>query len=110
MNIDKKSQDMFASKAIESTDAEPTGETITDDVWNVTFDDSDSNRLRWADKNMAQRLFTILIGVLRGAAVLGLLYLFIIGLDLLGSAFQIVGGTTAGRAFRNSDLFNNPSM
>lgn len=93
--------------AYDNATAEPTADLITDDVWNVTFED-DSNRLRWAQKNLAQRAFTVLIGVLRAALVLGLLYIFIIGLDLLGSAFQIVGGTTAGRAFRSSDLFNNP--
>ena len=96
----------FEAAGIKAAEAEPE-ELITEDVWNVTFED-DSNRLRWSQKNLAQRAFTVLIGVLRAALVLGLLYIFIIGLDLLGSGFQIVGGTAAGRAFRNSDLFNNP--
>merc|ERR1719163_1822364 len=37
-----------------------------------------------------------------------LLYLFIISLDLMANSFRILGGKTAGRTFRNSDLFDNP--
>merc|ERR1719163_1047293 len=37
-----------------------------------------------------------------------LLYLFIISLDLMSNSFRILGGKTAGRTFRNSDLFDNP--
>merc|ERR1719163_2296388 len=37
-----------------------------------------------------------------------LLYLFIISLDLMANSFRILGGKTSGRAFRDSDLFDNP--
>ncbi|KAJ9465798.1 hypothetical protein DIPPA_19218 [Diplonema papillatum] len=41
-------------------------------------------------------------------AVFGVLYLFIIALGLMGSAFKILGGRSSGRTFRDSDLIANP--
>merc|ERR1719352_1954971 len=37
-----------------------------------------------------------------------ILYLFIISLGLMANAFRILGGKTSGRAFRDSELFDNP--
>lgn len=71
-------------------EVEPSASAPEEDVWNVQFED-DADRLRWSQKNGAQRAFTVALGAMRGIAVLALLYIFIIGLDLLGSAFQIVG-------------------
>merc|ERR1719440_385869 len=40
--------------------------------------------------------------------VFGLLYLFIVSLGLMGSAFKILAGKTAGESFRNQEIFDNP--
>merc|ERR1719335_167730 len=37
-----------------------------------------------------------------------ILYLFIISLGLMANSFRILGGKTSGRAFRDSELFDNP--
>ncbi|CAG2211305.1 NPT [Mytilus edulis] len=40
--------------------------------------------------------------------VLGFLYFFICSLGLLGAAFQLLGGKTAGKVFEQSELLSNP--
>ncbi|XP_021379151.1 sodium-dependent phosphate transport protein 2B-like [Mizuhopecten yessoensis] len=40
--------------------------------------------------------------------VFGFLYLFICALGFLGDAFKLVGGKTAGKAFRENELLSNP--
>ena len=48
------------------------------------------------------------INIFKACLVLTFLYLFICSLDLLGAAFQLLGGRTAGAAFTNSELLQNP--
>ena len=67
-----------------------------------------ANHIPWKNKTGKQRAVYLGQILLFISLLLGLLYLFIISLDLLGSAFKILGGPTAGRAFRESDVLNNP--
>ena len=46
--------------------------------------------------------------VARTMCVLGLLYLFICSLDLMGSAFKLLGGKEAGRVFSQNKIISNP--
>eukprot|EP01134_Creolimax_fragrantissima_P005608 CFRG5608T1 len=75
------------------------------DVWDQVFVD---NGLKLKDMNNKQKAWTATYMFLKLVVVLGLLYAFIIALDLLGSGFQVLGGTQAGLVFRQSDLFDNP--
>ncbi|XP_046577075.1 LOW QUALITY PROTEIN: sodium-dependent phosphate transport protein 2A-like [Haliotis rubra] len=47
-------------------------------------------------------------GILKILGIVCLLYLFICSLDLLGNAFQLLGGKAAGKVFTQSDLLLNP--
>ncbi|PVD35713.1 hypothetical protein C0Q70_02676 [Pomacea canaliculata] len=48
------------------------------------------------------------LGVLKVTGVLSLLYMFICSLDLLSSAFRLLGGKTAGNVFQENELLQNP--
>jgi solute carrier family 34 (sodium-dependent phosphate cotransporter) len=37
-----------------------------------------------------------------------LLYFFVCALDILGSAFRLIAGVTAGQVFKSSTLLTNP--
>eukprot|EP01135_Chromosphaera_perkinsii_P003462 Nk52_evm31s243 gene=Nk52_evmTU31s243 len=69
---------------------------------------SAANHIPWSRKTNKQRAVAVGKTLLFITLLVGLLYLFIISLDLLGSAFKILGGPTAGRAFRESDILDNP--
>lgn len=76
------------------------------DVWNIEWKDTD--RWKWDTLNSKQKCFSVFLGFVKFCLVWLLLYLFIISLSLLGSGFQILGGTSVGEIFRNSQIFNNP--
>ncbi|KNC76905.1 hypothetical protein SARC_10621 [Sphaeroforma arctica JP610] len=78
---------------------------VSEDVWNHVFVDSG---MKLGDMNGKQKLWTAFYMSMKLLVVLFALYVFIISLDLLGSAFQVLGGTQAGKVFRQSDVFNNP--
>ena len=82
------------------------GENEQPDVWNVL--DFHTNEKPWVEKNGAERAQWLLVLFCKVVLALLLLYMFIISLGLMANSFRILGGKTSGRAFRDSDLFNNP--
>ncbi|MBN3286319.1 NPT2B protein, partial [Polyodon spathula] len=46
----------------------------------------------WGELNCAGKLRRVFMGTLKGVLLLGFLYFFICSLDVLSSAFQLVGG------------------
>ncbi|KAJ9462196.1 hypothetical protein DIPPA_07814 [Diplonema papillatum] len=64
--------------------------------------------LSWSDQTAVGKTVSVLEGVGKLCCVVGVLYLFIIALGLMGDAFQILGGRSSGRTFRDSELLANP--
>lgn len=46
--------------------------------------------------------------IFKPVLIIGLLYFFICSLDLMSSAFRLLGGKEAGEVFSQNDLLNNP--
>jgi sodium-dependent phosphate cotransporter len=76
------------------------------DVWNVT--EFTTTEKTWTEKNTSERLAFVATLFLKAVLALLVLYLFIISLGLMANSFRILGGKSSGRAFRDSDLFDNP--
>ncbi|CAH6788668.1 sodium-dependent phosphate transport protein 2C [Phodopus roborovskii] len=58
--------------------------------------------------SMASRLLQVAIGFLKACGLLGSLYLFICSLDILSSAFQLLGSKMAGDIFKDNVVLSNP--
>uniref|UniRef100_A0A3Q2E598 Sodium-dependent phosphate transport protein 2B n=1 Tax=Cyprinodon variegatus TaxID=28743 RepID=A0A3Q2E598_CYPVA len=54
------------------------------------------------------KIMRVLTAIVKLILLLGLLYLFICSLDVLSSAFQLVGGKAAGDIFQDSAVLSNP--
>merc|ERR1719265_10462 len=63
---------------------------------------------QWGEKNGVERVQDVLMTLFKVVLVLLLLYMFILSLGLMGGAFKVLGGKTSGKAFRQSELFDNP--
>ncbi|KAM9849275.1 sodium-dependent phosphate transport protein 2B-like [Aulostomus maculatus] len=64
--------------------------------------------IKWSELNTKEKILRVLTGVVKLALLLGLLYLFICSLDILSSAFQLVGGKAAGDIFQDNVILSNP--
>ena len=60
------------------------------------------------DSNWSQSFKRIIINVLKFLSLLALLYFFVCSLDLLGSAFRLVGSRAVASIIRDSELLKNP--
>uniref|UniRef100_A0A671EMY7 Solute carrier family 34 member 3 n=1 Tax=Rhinolophus ferrumequinum TaxID=59479 RepID=A0A671EMY7_RHIFE len=62
----------------------------------------------WKELSVAGRVRRVTIGFLKACGLLGNLYLFICSLDILSSAFQLLGSKVAGDIFKDSVVLSNP--
>uniref|UniRef100_A0A8C9SVI5 Sodium-dependent phosphate transport protein 2B n=1 Tax=Scleropages formosus TaxID=113540 RepID=A0A8C9SVI5_SCLFO len=54
------------------------------------------------------KVLRVLMAIGKFIVLLGLLYLFVCSLDILSSAFQLVGGKAAGDIFKDNAVLSNP--
>ncbi|XP_053412701.1 sodium-dependent phosphate transport protein 2C isoform X3 [Nycticebus coucang] len=62
----------------------------------------------WKELSMAGRLRQVVISFLKACGLLGNLYFFICSLDILSSAFQLLGSRVAGDIFKDNVVLSNP--
>ncbi|XP_043985740.1 solute carrier family 34 member 2b [Gambusia affinis] len=64
--------------------------------------------IKWSELDTRGKIMRVLTSIVKLILLLGLLYLFICSLDVLSSAFQLVGGKAAGDIFKDSSVLSNP--
>lgn len=62
----------------------------------------------WSALDTRGKVVRVLLSVGKIILLLGFLYMFICSLDILSSAFQLVGGKTAGDIFQDNAVLSNP--
>nr|XP_057921419.1 sodium-dependent phosphate transport protein 2B-like isoform X1 [Doryrhamphus excisus] len=62
----------------------------------------------WSDLDTRGKVLRVVVSVVKLVVLLGLLYMFICSLDILSSAFQLVGGKAAGDIFQDNAVLSNP--
>ncbi|KAM5146792.1 sodium-dependent phosphate transport protein 2C-like [Mantella aurantiaca] len=62
----------------------------------------------WKEMNNKDRMKRVVMGLVKGCLLLGFLYLFICSLDVLSSAFQLVGSKLTGDIFSDNEILANP--
>lgn len=64
--------------------------------------------VKWSELDRKGKIIRVLYGIGKFIMLLGLLYLFVCSLDVLSSAFQLVGGKAAGDIFKDDSVLSNP--
>ncbi|XP_034282181.1 sodium-dependent phosphate transport protein 2B isoform X2 [Pantherophis guttatus] len=64
--------------------------------------------IQWSELDGKHKVIYILRGIGKFILLLGLLYFFVCSLDVLSSAFQLVGGKAAGDIFKDGSVLSNP--
>ncbi|CAK0905274.1 unnamed protein product, partial [Prorocentrum cordatum] len=76
------------------------------DKWDVK--QMESGDKAWSQRTGPEKALFVIIQVLKVVTAVGLLYIFLISLSMMGDAFTVIGGPTAGAVFRNNAIFDNP--
>ncbi|XP_023284511.1 sodium-dependent phosphate transport protein 2B-like [Seriola lalandi dorsalis] len=64
--------------------------------------------VKWSELDTKGKITRVVTAIVKLVLLLGLLYLFICSLDVLSSAFQLVGGKAAGDIFQDNVVLSNP--
>uniref|UniRef100_A0AAQ5Y5F6 Sodium-dependent phosphate transport protein 2B n=1 Tax=Amphiprion ocellaris TaxID=80972 RepID=A0AAQ5Y5F6_AMPOC len=64
--------------------------------------------VKWSELDTKGKVLRVLTAIVKLVLLLGFLYLFICSLDILSSAFQLVGGKAAGDIFQDNAVLSNP--
>lgn len=76
------------------------------DPWDLP--ELQDNGIKWSERDTKGKILCIFQGIGKFILLLGFLYLFVCSLDVLSSAFQLVGGKMAGQFFSNNSIMSNP--
>ncbi|KAL2089523.1 hypothetical protein ACEWY4_014211 [Coilia grayii] len=64
--------------------------------------------VKWSDLDTKGKVMRVVTSVGKICLLLGFLYMFVCSLDVLSSAFQLVGGKAAGDIFQDNVVLSNP--
>ncbi|XP_053337792.1 solute carrier family 34 member 2b isoform X2 [Clarias gariepinus] len=63
---------------------------------------------KWSELDTKKKVLRVVTSIGRFILLLGFLYMFVCSLDILSSAFQLVGGKAAGDIFQDNVVLSNP--
>ncbi|XP_034465542.1 solute carrier family 34 member 2a [Hippoglossus hippoglossus] len=104
-NQGNKNKEVEASPA-HSTVALVEDETEDTDPWDLP--ELKDSGVPWSALDTRGKVMRVLVSLAKLVLLLGFLYMFICSLDILSSAFQLVGGKTAGDIFQDNSVLANP--
>ncbi|XP_073322188.1 solute carrier family 34 member 2a [Pagrus major] len=100
-----KSKEVIASPA-HSTVALIDEEPEEADPWDLP--ELKDTGVPWSALDTKGKVLRVAVAVGKLVLLLGFLYMFICSLDILSSAFQLVGGKAAGDIFQDNSVLSNP--
>uniref|UniRef100_A0A6Q2XZN9 Sodium-dependent phosphate transport protein 2B n=1 Tax=Esox lucius TaxID=8010 RepID=A0A6Q2XZN9_ESOLU len=77
-----------------------------DDPWNLP--DLQETGMKWSEIDTKGKVMRVLTSIAKFFLMVGFLYMFVCSLDVLSSAFQLVGGKAAGDIFQDNEVLSNP--
>uniref|UniRef100_A0A8C8HLX9 Sodium-dependent phosphate transport protein 2B n=1 Tax=Oncorhynchus tshawytscha TaxID=74940 RepID=A0A8C8HLX9_ONCTS len=83
-----------------------TEDKYEDDPWNLP--ELQDNGLKWSELDTKGKVLRVLTAIVKFILLVGFLYMFVCSLDVLSSAFQLVGGKAAGDIFQDNAVLSNP--
>ncbi|XP_056092171.1 solute carrier family 34 member 2a [Rhinichthys klamathensis goyatoka] len=98
--------DVPRKKSLSMAPALSTAALIEDDPWDMA--ELQDTGVKWADLDTKRKILRVLTTIAKFIVLIGLLYMFVCSLDILSSAFQLVGGKAAGDIFQENKVLSNP--
>ncbi|XP_051821865.1 sodium-dependent phosphate transport protein 2B-like [Antechinus flavipes] len=76
------------------------------DPWDMP--NVEDTEIKWSERGTTEKVTAVFRGFGKVILLLVFLYFFVCSLDVLSSAFQLVGGKMAGEIFRDGSVLSNP--
>ncbi|XP_033114773.1 sodium-dependent phosphate transport protein 2B-like [Anneissia japonica] len=76
------------------------------DPWTVA--EIANTSIPWSELDTKGKVKRVILWILKPIMIVTLLYFFICSLDIMSSAFRLLGGKAAGEALSHNELLNNP--
>uniref|UniRef100_A0A667G4Z4 Sodium-dependent phosphate transport protein 2B n=1 Tax=Lynx canadensis TaxID=61383 RepID=A0A667G4Z4_LYNCA len=80
--------------------------TAVEDPWDLP--ELRDTGIKWSERDTKGKILCVFQGIGKFILLLAFLYFFVCSLDVLSSAFQLVGGKVAGQFFSNNSIMSNP--
>nr|XP_006207069.2 sodium-dependent phosphate transport protein 2B isoform X1 [Vicugna pacos] len=80
--------------------------TEVEDPWDLP--ELKDKGIKWSERDTKGKILCVFQGIGKLIMLLVFLYFFVCSLDVLSSAFQLVGGKVAGQFFSNNSIMTNP--
>ncbi|KAK7128420.1 hypothetical protein R3I94_016860 [Phoxinus phoxinus] len=93
-------------KAAEMSGSEEEEDEEEEDPWDLP--ELRDTGEKWSDLDTRGKVLRVLKSIVKFVLLVGLLYVFVCSLDILSSAFQLVGGKAAGDIFQDNAVLSNP--
>ncbi|XP_053730316.1 sodium-dependent phosphate transport protein 2B-like [Synchiropus splendidus] len=103
-DLDRDAKDLAVLPAYSTVDL--VNDQPEDDPWDLP--ELKDTGIKWSELDTKGKIMRVVTAIVKLALLLGLLYLFICSLDVLSSAFQLVGGKAAGDIFQDNVVLSNP--
>ncbi|KAI2668682.1 Sodium-dependent phosphate transport protein 2B [Labeo rohita] len=98
--------DVPRKKSLTMAPVASTASLIEDDPWDMP--ELQDTGVKWAELDTKGKVLRVFLTAAKFILLLGLLYTFVCSLDILSSAFQLVGGKAAGDIFQDNAVLSNP--
>ncbi|XP_016106019.1 sodium-dependent phosphate transport protein 2B-like [Sinocyclocheilus grahami] len=98
--------DVPRKNSLSMAPAVSTAALIEEDPWDMP--ELQDTGVKWADLDTKRKILRVLTISAKLILLLGFLYMFVCSLDILSSAFQLVGGKAAGDIFQENSVLSNP--
>ncbi|XP_014347963.1 solute carrier family 34 member 2b [Latimeria chalumnae] len=83
-----------------------TGGEVEEDPW--ALPELQNTGVKWSELDTKEKILRVVLSIGRFILLVGFLYVFVCSLDILSSAFQLVGGKAAGDIFKDNSVLANP--
>lgn len=93
--------------AIEIENGEGRKEKEEKDEWAVDWEE-EIETVKWSELSTTEKIKEVCLNTGKIITALACLYIFICSISILGDAFQVLAGKTAGEIFSNESFLSNP--
>ncbi|KAI2650016.1 Sodium-dependent phosphate transport protein 2B [Labeo rohita] len=106
LDAERAGKDVAEKESESDSESEKSEQEQEFDPWDLP--ELQDTGLKWSELDTKGKVLRVFRSIVKFILLLCLLYIFVCSLDILSSAFQLVGGKAAGDIFQDNAVLSNP--